>query len=378
MHILIVEDDDQNIADFKEHAEIFDDEKVTYKSSKNVAEALLALSEESFNGVIIDLDLEGDSDAGFLILDEIHAKYRLPMIVFSGNATRAKGKKYVLKSALKGSLTYTDILNEFYSFNGTGIMNILGKTGQLEQLIDRIFWENLYPKMNQWKKYAQEEDIEKHLLRYTISHFQEILEDGVKYFFPEEMYINPPINEEIGTGSILKKMTSEDFFIVMSPACDIQQGCDRLILLRITKIKACKEVIDKLEMIDLEKERFIDYVTKTPKEDQTKKEKSELSGKIKSAKNDVKNTVTGFINSPSTRYHYISTNENFSNSIIDFHDITTVMRENLTEYKKIMSITAPYLKDIQSRFSSYYGRQGSPDFDVSKIIEKCKEDLGLN
>lgn len=32
-----------------------------------------------------------------------------------------------------------------------------------------------------------------------------------------------------------------------------------------------------------------------------------------------------------------------------------------------MSITWPFFKDIQSRFSSYYARQGAPDFNKKAL-----------
>lgn len=380
MNILLVEDHPTNITDFKAFCNEFIDDHsdvpLNYTICDDEKKAYELLEEKSFNAAIIDLDLNDDPDAGIRIVDKIHDNYRIPMIVFSGNASRTKDKKYVLKSITKGNETYGYLIDELYSFNRTGVMKILGKTGQLEKLIDEVFWNNLHPKMPQLQKYASKVDIEQDLLRYIISHFSEVLEDGVKYFFPEEMYICPPISDRIQTGSIIKNNSSDEYFIVMSPPCDIQQGCDRFVLASILILSEHQEVVDKYKAIKIAESQLESYYNDTAKEYQSKKAINPLTGNIKSAKNNVLNQINSFINTPSNRYHYISSNTNFEDSIIDFHEVISIPRTMISsEFTKVMSITAPFLKDIQARFSSYYARQGSPDFDASKIMDKYKEEL---
>jgi CheY-like chemotaxis protein len=382
MNILFVEDDETNISDFEDFYSLFKDENSSNDLNSLVCrtedEAYTALKTENFNAAIIDLNLNNDPEAGIRILDKIHNNYRIPMIVFSGNANRTEGKQYVLKSINKASATYEELIKELYSFNRTGIMKILGKTGQLEKLIDHVFWNNLHPKMPKLQTYAEERDIEKDLLRFIISHFNEILEDGVRYFFPEEMFICPPISNEIKTGSIIKNKSSNDFFIVMSPPCDIQQGCDKFVLASIFEIDSLKEIIDKYDAITSAEDELKQYFEITPEDERKSKEITNLEGKVKSAKKNVLHKINGYIDSPSHRYHYVSSNSNFGNSIIDFHDVRTYPRTVIaSDFKKVMSITPPFLKDIQSRFSSYYARQGSPDFDASKIMDEYKSKLSI-
>jgi CheY-like chemotaxis protein len=380
MTILLVEDNKTNIKDFEEFAKEFSDENPTVSFQhiicENEEKAYEELKLHNFNAAIIDLDLHKDKDAGIRIVDKIHDNYRIPMIVFSGNANRTDDKNFVLKSITKGHSTYGDLIQELYSFNKTGIMNILGRTGQLEKLIDQVFWNNLHPKMPQLQKYAQEHDIEKDLLRYIVSHFSEVLEDGVRHFFPEEMFIYPPISLEIKTGAILKSNSSNEYFIVMSPPCDIQQGCDRFVLASISEISSLEEVKKKYKQIDDALLELSKYHKITPDDKINKGTTKELENNIKGAKNNVLSKINAFIDKPSNRYHYLSSNDIFGDSIIDFHEIITIPRTMVaSSFSKKMSITPPFLKDIQSRFSSYYARQGSPDFDTSKIIDKYKAEL---
>jgi CheY-like chemotaxis protein len=384
MNVLLVEDDPEHISDFEAHRELFSEKKVIdiqHVSCTTDKDAYAALEANNFDAAIIDLNLHGKEDAGLRVVETIHDKYRIPMIVFSGNAYKTEGKKYVFKSINKGRMSYSNVLEELYNIKKTGIMKILGKTGLLESLIDRIFWDNINPQMHRWLEYAQNEDTEQHLLRYTISHFQEILRDGVKYFYPEEMYISPPINEEISTGSIVFEVESENYFVVMSPACDIQSGCDKLVLAKVIEIKEL--VADKISGYEDKKASVEAFEAKTTNDERkvnpTKKEYLALKNQCGQAKNELKDQIKSYIDNPPNRLHFLSSNSIFMNSIIDFQDIKSVAKERMTatNYKKVLSISLPFLKDIQSRFSSYYARQGSPDFDTSKILEKCNEKLNI-
>lgn len=58
--------------------------------------------------------------------------------------------------------------------------------------------------------------------------------------------------------------------------------------------------------------------------------------------------------------------------IIDFQNLMTI---SLTEYMKLerlATVSESFFKDIQSRFSSYYARQGTPDLNKKNIIDSYK------
>jgi hypothetical protein len=53
--------------------------------------------------------------------------------------------------------------------------------------------------------------------------------------------------------------------------------------------------------------------------------------------------------------------------LIDFQDVTTISFTN--DLERIATISSPFIKDIISRFSNYYSRQGQPTFNQKKIID---------
>ena len=65
------------------------------------------------------------------------------------------------------------------------------------------------------------ERTEKALLRYTLNHLFQLLEEGDERCFPEEVYLHPPLSGNVTTGSIVNEKTNNQPFVVLSPACDL-------------------------------------------------------------------------------------------------------------------------------------------------------------
>ena len=77
--------------------------------------------------------------------------------------------------------------------------------GFAKGLWTQVFWKNLYPQIELWKsKKSQGIETEKVLLRYAVSHIQELIDSEVPGYITEEMYIKPPISQDIKTGAIYK------------------------------------------------------------------------------------------------------------------------------------------------------------------------------
>ena len=69
------------------------------------------------------------------------------------------------------------------------------------------------------------------------------------------------------------------------------------------------------------------------------------------------------------KYVYLPQYRGLKAAIADLQNLYTIKLDVfLNEYTRVATISSPFLKDIQSRFSSYYGRQGQPDMDKKKFI----------
>lgn len=166
---------------------------------------------------------------------------------------------------------------------------------------------------------------------------------------PAEVYIMPPIKKYFFTGDILENKESQDFFLILTPACDMElrkskdgkdlyRNADKIILAKLIKFNQIAEVIDY----------------------------------IATHSNTKKKEVERYIqNSSKDRYYYLpSFGSQIPGFLIDYQDINRIKPEELTIYERVASVDEPFLKDIIARFTSYYARQGSPDFDMDTILKK--------
>ena len=68
-----------------------------------------------------------------------------------------------------------------------------------------------------------------------------------------------------------------------------------------------------------------------------------------------KGKIGEYVNNRQFRYHYLpSFNENYG-FLIDFQEVKSICPN--TAFTRIASVSAPFIKDIISRFSNYYSRQ---------------------
>lgn len=72
--------------------------------------------------------------------------------------------------------------------------------------------------------------------------------------------------------------------------------------------------------------------------------------------------------SPKPRFHYLPSYLEISESVIDFKQVSSVPISDIIDPDKtvrLATIANPFIRDIQSRFSAYFGRQGQPEGDWS-------------
>jgi len=247
-------------------------------------------------------------------------------------------------------------LKEMIDIYKTGITKMMGRRGIIEETLHKVFWENIADSMEYWKKEVEDKDkIEKVLSRHILAHLAESLKLTVEGDFekchPAEVYIIPPVKKDFFTGDILKDKDSGEYFLILTPACDmelrkqgdnnIKRNADKIILSKLIKFSQVPEVSEYIK-------------------NQSKEKKKDVEKYMKNKKG---------------RYHYLpSFGIQIPGFLIDFQDINQIDQEELASYDRVASIDEPFLKDIIARFTSYYARQGSPDLDMDIILRRLIND----
>lgn len=363
LKILIVEDDNAIYNDvYKRNIDLFNKENVEHQitdvwiQSKDEAIAALKNPDNIFDGAIVDLDLMGSGGtdtSGNEVVKEIKENLRFPTFVITGTPYHLSAELNVPSSVFKvferDEVDVIDTLDKFKSIKATGILNLLNRKGKIEELIQNIFWNHLSTSLNNWilDKKRNPEEKEDSLLRYTILHMLEYLDE--KNYHPSEFYITKPIKESIYTGDIVEYDGSR--YIVLTPSCDI--------VLRNDGTRNTKRILFC---------RIIELSSEVKNFDQLKNEIGKSNDDRKRLNRYVGNNSAG-------NFHFIPKHNEINAGLIDFQDKTSVKVSTVEQKLKskecvrLATVSMPFLKDIISRHSNYYARQGSPDFDVDEIFE---------
>jgi len=371
LQILIVEDSPSDIQSYQDTITTLNMElspsliiEAVYARSKEEGIGLIHEMKDVLDGAFIDLKLQSGTtievNEGNELIQEIYGKLRFPVIVLTNTPGAFNSdftKSIFLQVQTKTDIEYRDVIMSLVAIKKTGITRILGRKGLVEEMLDQIFWKNISTTLSLW---LNVDNSEKALLRYTLTHLQEHLEvsdDGSEFVdvVPIENYIKPSIKDYFFTGDIVtKRSDSNKRFVILTPACDLApHGQD--------KVPKAKDVL-LAEIQTLANGLFFEKI-KIAKMDAISDDKV---GIIESAKDDLKKIIT---NNYSPKYYYLPNTSIIPGGLINFQKLNSVKLSDLNEnYEKEATITIQFVKDIIARFSFYYSRQGSPDFDFNKIL----------
>lgn len=364
INILIVEDDndqqqlyEDGISDYNEGNA---SKKISYDFVDSSSDAIRKLGEKNYDAVFLDLFLKGDhgdgsNASGNDVLRHVldNTKLRLIVFVVSGTLNSLSDDlEGVFDNPLMRKFDRSEdtcsVLNELTHVLETGITKILGGSGELDRLINDIFFHHLSKGFELWVQKGR--SCEKELLRYTAMHLLEYLDTpnpvagkGINYFNPE-FYIYPPIRQPISTGDIINLDNLK--YVILSPSCDITPRVqeDNKTIFNV-------EVAVLAEIIPLVKTTFDDRGI------------SYSSSGKKNPKAWERFATNQRGTSPKQRFHYLPDYLDIDEAVIDFKRIINKpICEVLDDQKvkRIATISSPFVRDVQSRFSAYFGRQGQP------------------
>jgi CheY-like chemotaxis protein len=244
VRLLVVEDNEQDRGTCRDTLKRYIHETnktIDIVECATLKEALSTL-DNSFDGAIVDLRLDKQGNEGNSVVQEIVSKhYRIPIAILTGTPADAMDNVEYIGVFKKGEIKYTELFDMFWDIHNTGLTQIMGGRGIIEQTLSKVFQYNILPQRSKWMAYGRDDSMrtQKALLRHTLSHLIQILDEDDSKYFPEEVYIFPTLVDSIKTGSIVKHKETGSHCVVMNPACDMvirTNGCfktDTLLLAEI-------------------------------------------------------------------------------------------------------------------------------------------------
>lgn len=348
--LLIVEDDPQDRNTCRNTVLRYEHERsrtVELTECVDLADAFYKLN-RSFDGAIIDLKLGNDQDAGNEVVRKIEEQQlRIPVAILTATPDNVDSSFTHIGVFKKGEpeAGYFELLDRFWSIHDTGLTRILGGRGLIESKLGQIFRQNILPQVSQWEEYGRSdpEKTENALLRHTVNHLIQLIDEDTDLYFPEEFYLHPPLTRDLRTGSVLATKDGDGLAVVMSPDCDLvvreggKRNTDTILVVEVVSVK--------------------DYFAWQDVED------------LQTLSNSKRNRL----NSAKTRgyLHLLPQTEFFQLSFLNFRSLSSIKIKDLDARFRMppdMQISPPFVKDIVARFSTYYARQGQPGIDHGTLL----------
>jgi len=354
--LLFVEDDVQFMDLFQKDVNEFENDKkckIDFVKCENLNEAFEVL-DNSFDGAIIDLrlDTQGDGDEGNKIIEKIrNSRIRIPVAILTGTPDVTDQDFSYIDVYIKGRIEYREILNRFWEIRNTGLTNIMGGRGQIEDALYRVFNEKLMPELNKWIEYGKNKPdlAEKGLLRHVLSYMIQFLDKKDEKYFPEEVYLTQSGTSVFETGSIVKEKESGHKYIVMTPTCDLVIRSDG------------KRNTDIVLIAEIESHSLLFPGYPYPNLNKADEEK------LKKA----------YGNNKSNYYHWLPETNVFEGGFINFRKIFSyTINDFISKFDVLnIQISPAFIKDIIARFSFYYARQGQPEIEYNQFLHSSASQM---
>jgi hypothetical protein len=354
MKLLIVENEPEQVQLYLDVIESFNkssDVQINPDPYNSLETGLDAIKKNYYDAAIIDLKLSHGTPElqGMEIVNSIIDNLRFPVFIVSGSIGQIEKSETALFKKRLRDQDFKGILTEVKNIYDTGLTKILNNKGIIEEYLNNIFWNHLSNSIEDWIEDTSRnsEEKQKSLLRYTLMHMQEYIDEDIEKYHPSEFYITEPIKETIFTGDIVTY--NENRFIVLTPSCDIvlrSDGTRNTNRVLFCKINDLENVINNYSNLTLET----------------------------GDNNQAKKSLAKYIqNNSKQNFHFIPKSNLIEAGLIDFQDKLTISEEEVNnlifnnDIERIATVSMPFLKDIISRYSNYYARQGSPDFNTEEI-----------
>lgn len=349
IQIIIVEDDKSLQEMYKSSIDEFNIESQKYEIKSfqlvNDNDVPGILYNNHIDAIIIDLDWGTGSqkNEGSRLVKKIYEDCRVPIFVVSGNLQLLDGdyeESPILKKYQRDEVDVNNLLNEIADLYKTGYTNVLGNYSKMDKMLSKVFWEHMSNVITSWKD--QEQNLQtQRMLRFAMTRINEMLtidtDDNHDEYDALEFYIRPAIKGSPFTGDIISY--DEKKYVVITAACDMEQDNSDFVVL-------CQINYDIIE---------------------------NLKTRIKSGSNTAEKDFEKYVKNAKARYHLLPPCQLFTGGLVDFQLIRSVSKEDFQEGSSVIaSINPVFSKDIQARFSHYYGRQGLPQLNKANIINWIK------
>jgi len=168
---------------------------------------------------------------------------------------------------------------------------------------------------------------------------------------PAEYYIKPPMGRDPMLGDIRQRQSagSMEYLVVLWPTCDMVSTGGRTpktesaLCARASLAKDAAEIAEWLASPSKTKQKRVEQLVKNKRDE-----------------------------SPD-RYHFLPGVWDIPDLVIDLQALEHIPLDDLRTYTCLGTVASPFAEALGVRFGRYIGRIGTPDLDVSTVLENIRD-----
>lgn len=364
----LIYDDDEGVLDALvetfEGEGFLGEESVKCTAVSKFSDASKLIESGRFDLVVLDLMDEeadrvvGESDvlSGERILDLLKGFQFTPVVFHTGYAQKIKHlESPFVKVVAKGDRRLGEVVKQAFSTRLPGLIRYI----QEQQRV--YLWEHVERNWNGTEELKVDGEVA-YLLARRLSNA--LSADSIRRFFnsgegergstvhPVEYYVWPSLNGGVHLGDIYREISSASCYLVINPACDLEQcKADSVLFVK------CKPLSEFPEFSEVQ------VLVKSKKEVSSTKKKE-----LRALLSDSRKVSGG----QPDRYKYIPGTSFMPHLVADFQDLSQVDMSLLVDegqYLRIATLDSPFAEAVQAKFARYYARFGVPDLRFDEVTD---------
>lgn len=355
VNVLIIEDNIDLARDARrEIQDVFTDScdiKVTVDIETDFDAGFMRFQQRGADVVILDVrrdasgDLMEDDTAGCLVYKKIRAARFAPVVFWTALPNSVKEEEMFPLVTVVSKYEIENLPRAIMNAVQSQAVDIIRDIERnVADVIREHMWAELAPN---WNEYVEDGDLEgvSQVLLTRLARVLEADREARLTSRPSYRYIYPPISESRLPGDILRRETDDTWWVILTPACDLENNKVGYLLLASAKPLG-------------EHPKYKRWIA------------ARSNGKWKELCQDVLGSTRG-------RYHFLPAFRGVPDLVIDLEDVRTEVGGEFSGYHPVASLTSPFAEALLVQHSHHRGRIGVPDLNLNLLKERLDNDFAL-
>ena len=166
-----------------------------------------------------------------------------------------------------------------------------------------------------------------------------------------QYYVIPPIEPAPLCGDVYHGQVGEiqSHWVLLTPSCDLVTGREKAELVLLAR---CLLLTEQVEY-----QQWRDSLPAPPRA---------INGKLQDLLRNNRR------DSQAERFFFLPGALSLPDLLVDFQQLVTLQRDRMGRLERLTSLDSPFAEALLARFSRYFGRLGTPDLDVTVLLQRLQ------